>query len=168
MEDCPGFNDRTEVIDTQNSKKNTAGRGMWIHFKGLNADPGQFEIVNSDEDPLKGDDLKLEWNTVLPYSTNLFYEPVPYEFLKTVETKPQVTVMVDGLHAACHSLECDYTYIELDSEITEYKYHSANQSLSIMGTNLPKTEDITDIVFGEASCQIDDNLRQENHIVCSL
>lgn len=115
MEDCPGFNDKTEILDTRNSKKNTAGRGMWIHFKGLDANPGQFQIVNSEEDPLRGDDFKLEYNTVLPYSTNLFYDPVPYEFLKTFETKPQVTVMVDGLHAACHSMECDYSYIGVDS-----------------------------------------------------
>jgi hypothetical protein len=49
----------------------------------------------------------------MPYTpTTLFYEPIPYEFLYTPELKPQVIVSVDGLEAACDSLNCGYTYIQ--------------------------------------------------------
>jgi hypothetical protein len=54
----------------------------------LNADPGQFEFVNSDADPLTGDGVEFVAKTVEPYSTNLFYDPIPYELLKTFETTP--------------------------------------------------------------------------------
>ena len=43
--------------------------------------------------------------------TSIFYEPVPFEFLYTNETSPQVIVSVDGIEAVCDSLECNYNYI---------------------------------------------------------
>jgi len=51
-------------------------------------------MVTSTVAPLKGNNLKFESKTIYPYGTNLFYNPVPFEFLKTFEEKPQLIVNV--------------------------------------------------------------------------
>jgi hypothetical protein len=61
---------------------------MRIRFAGLNANPGQFTIKTGTDDPITGKNVGFAWSTVQPYGTNLFYEPVPFEFLKTYEEKP--------------------------------------------------------------------------------
>ena len=88
MEQCSGFFDKMEVFSSDRYPHTSSGRGLYLHFLGLNADPGQFEFVNSDTDPLTGDNIKFVAETIQPYSTNLFYDPIPYEMLKTFETKP--------------------------------------------------------------------------------
>jgi uncharacterized protein YkwD len=64
------------------------GLCMRIRFTGINADPGQFEIKSGTTTPLTGKDVAVAFSTPLPYGTNLFYAPVPFEFLKTYEEKP--------------------------------------------------------------------------------
>jgi len=108
---CDQFYDRLEVWETGVPDYRQNGIELIIKFQGLNADPGQFEVVSVDTDPLQGDNILLTWETVTPYSTNLWYEPVPFEMLKTYETKPQIIVSVDGQPAVCHGLNCDYTYV---------------------------------------------------------
>lgn len=65
-----------------------------FRFTGLNEDPGQFEIVSSEASPLKATNLVIKGETIYPYGSNLFYNPVPFEFLKTYQDKPQMIVMV--------------------------------------------------------------------------
>jgi len=38
--------------------------------------------------PLGGTNLTFINETTIPYSDNLFYEPVPFEFLRTYEEMP--------------------------------------------------------------------------------
>ena len=64
------------------------GRSYYVTFEGLNFDPAQLEIIDSTEKPLTATDIKFNMTTVTPFSTNLWYEPIPFEFLKTYETKP--------------------------------------------------------------------------------
>jgi hypothetical protein len=66
----------------------------------------------SENQPLTGKNLTYNITTLRKHSSNLFYEPIPFEMLKTVETKPQLIVEVNGLPAACHNLSCDFSYIE--------------------------------------------------------
>ena len=84
---------------------------MRIRFSGINADPGQFEIKTGTVAPVTGKNVAFAYSTVAPFSSNLFYAPVPFEFLKTYEEKPQVIVSVDGEPAACHNMTCDFTYV---------------------------------------------------------
>lgn len=35
-------------------------------------------------------------NTPVPFGKNLFWDLIPFEWLKTYETKPQIIVTVDG------------------------------------------------------------------------
>ena len=78
----------------------------------MNGDPGQFEIMSSTSTPLTGTNITFIQKTIVPYGKSLFYEPVPFEFLKTYEEKPQVVVKVDDLPAVCHNMTCDFSYIE--------------------------------------------------------
>jgi hypothetical protein len=99
----------------------TNGRNITINFNGLAADPGQFYIVNDTETPLTGN-LTVFKETNVPYSTNLWYDPIPFEMLKTYETEPQVLVQIGDLPAVCHNLTCDYTYVEAVGEITAFTF----------------------------------------------
>jgi hypothetical protein len=80
--------DTTEVqlVNKYSNKRN--GIAFFIRFLGLNKDPGQFEIVSSENEPLTGTNITFYSNTTVPYSDNLFYEPIPFEFLRTYEETP--------------------------------------------------------------------------------
>jgi hypothetical protein len=85
----------------------------------------------------------------MPYDpTKLFYEPVPFEFLHTVETSPQVIVTVDGVEAVCASLNCNYNYVAPLAEITSFSY--SGTTLTITGTNIPTT--VNSVKFSNIDC----------------
>ncbi len=88
------------------------GRDLIIRFIGFNNDPVQFEIQTFVTNPLKATNITLNSTTQVPYSTNVMYEPIPFEFLYTAETKPSVLVSVNGLPAVCNSnnMDCGYNY----------------------------------------------------------
>ncbi len=87
--------------------------------------------------------------TFIPYDpTKLFYEPVPFDFLYTVETKPQVIVTVDGVEAVCTSLNCSYDYVTPAAEITGFSY--TGTTLTITGTNIPA--EINSVKFSNLDC----------------
>jgi len=65
----------------------------------------------------------------------LFYEPVPFDFLYTAETQPQVIVSVDGVEAVCASLNCNYNYVAPTAQITGFSY--SGTTLTITGTDIP-------------------------------
>jgi hypothetical protein len=88
--------------------------------------------------------------TWIPYSSqNLFYEPVPYEFLYTAESAPQVLVQVNGVEAACASLNCSFNYVTPPSEITDYSL--VDGTLTIIGTGF--TNDIQSITLQNTNCK---------------
>ena len=43
-------------------------------------------------------------------TSNLYYKFIPFDFLYTDETEPQVIVSIDGMPALCKNLACGYTY----------------------------------------------------------
>lgn len=88
MQGCDRLYDLTEVHESHHYSYRENGQAWLVRFIGMNAKPGQFEIVPSEVDPLKGGNITYYSNTTVPYSTNLFYEPVPFEMLRTFETKP--------------------------------------------------------------------------------
>jgi hypothetical protein len=148
MEGCDMLYDKIETIDTGEIPYKENGVSVFIRFVGLNADPGQYEIVSSETDPLVADDIVLNAETVHPYSSNLFYEPIPFEFLKTYEEAPQLLVEVDGLPAVCHNLDCDFTYIDPVGEVTAFTFDAGTNILVLTGTGLPTAiEDVRKIDF---------------------
>lgn len=87
---CDGLYDKYKLYDVtgQYFGSTSNGRAWLITFDGLNADPGQFSIKSSDSDPLTGDNLVYNATTLVPYSTNVVYDPIPFEMLRTYETEP--------------------------------------------------------------------------------
>jgi len=87
---CEGLFDRVEVREGYKYHYRENGRSFYVRFVGLKGDPGQLEIVEVEntEETLQGQNLKYTATTIVPYSTNLFYEPIPFEMLQTYETKP--------------------------------------------------------------------------------
>lgn len=132
MQSCFGLQDK--LIPLRASDLPTYyqdGIKIKFRFSGLNADPGQFKIIDSDVSPLKGDDIVITDETIVPYGTNLFYDPVPFEFLRTYEEKPQVIVSVGEQPAVCHNMTCDFTYTKPVGEITSSTYDQATRKLII-------------------------------------
>ena len=84
MKNCTETRDAIEVVS--NNSVNSVG--FSIRFNGLLGDPGQFEIISGVNTPLTGDNLYFKALTPLPYNSNLFYDPVPFEMLRTYETNP--------------------------------------------------------------------------------
>ena len=127
MKNCTETRDAIEVVknDTENS------RGFFIRFTGIQGDPGQYEIISGVDTPLTGDDLYFKAQTLIPYGQNLFYNPVPFEMLRTYETKPQLLVTVDGVPAVCHNLTCDFAYINPDSEMVGFTYDETTRVLDV-------------------------------------
>lgn len=86
--------------------------------------------------------------TPQPAGTNIFYDAIPFEMLKTYETEPQLIVTVDGQPVVCHNLTCDVTYIDPVGEITGSTYTESSGLVTITGTNLPTSlSDYQDINF---------------------
>jgi hypothetical protein len=143
MNTCFEFYDKIETEWTHEHAYTDNGLTWRIVFSSYHGDPGQFEIVQSENDPLTGDGLTFTASTIQPYSTNLFYKPVPFEFWKTYETKPQMIVSVNDQPAVCHSLACDYTYSVPTGSVDSFTFDDASNVLSITGTDLPAA--VTDI-----------------------
>lgn len=66
----------------------TLGKEFYIDFMSFNDDPGQFEVVSYDENPLIGTNIQYESETIIPYGQNLLFYPIPFEMLQTYEEKP--------------------------------------------------------------------------------
>jgi hypothetical protein len=135
----------------------------------LNADPGQFRIVSATSDPLTGENLTYNQTTITPYSTNIQYDPIPFEMLRTYENKTQLIVTVDGNPAVCHNMTCNMAYIVPDAEVTGFSFADSTFVLTVTGTNLPTTIDgMQDIIFADTFCIIDESSLTGTSIECTL
>ena len=157
MKECTGLLEKLEPLDPVDVPAD--GVKVRFRFKGLSEDPGQFEMVSSTVAPLQGNNLKFESKTIYPYGTNLFYNPVPFEFLKTFEEKPQMIVNVGDQPAVCHNMTCDFTYIETKGLVTDWKFDEASKKMVISGNQLPllavKSVDTCSPITVEADCTAD-------------
>jgi len=68
------------------------------------------------------DDLESNFTKKVNASTGLFYEAIPFEMLRTYETKPQVVVQVGDFPAVCKNLTCHYNYTQPEGEITAFTF----------------------------------------------
>lgn len=169
MNNCTGLYDKIDVQDAGEYGYSANGRSYFIRFVGLNEDPGQFTIVPSEAEPLTADNLTISQNTTVPYSSNLFYEPIPFEMLKTYETEPQVIVSVDGLPAVCHNLTCNFTYVDAAGSVTGFTYDTTTRRLALAGTDFPtNVSDIRSIEFAKTSCVLDSATLTATALECTL
>lgn len=132
---CPIYREKIEIWDGTKYPYYVDGREIIIRFVGLNYDIPQMVVVDSLTDPIQGNLPSVNETTWIPYDpTVLFYEPVPFEFIHTEESQPQVIISIDGVEAVCHSLECGYTYKAPIASITNVEL--SGTTLTITGTDL--------------------------------
>jgi hypothetical protein len=169
MGGCDRLYDLIQVTEAYGYSYNNMGRAFLIRFVGINAQPGQFEIVTSENNPLSSGNYTNYANVTVPYSSNLFYEPIPFEMMRTYETEPQIIVTVGDQPAVCHNLTCDFTYILPEGEITAFTYTEATKLLVITGTNLPSViSNITSVEFAQAYCTVDESSLSNTTVECTL
>jgi hypothetical protein len=110
--------------------------------------------------------VTFDMQTTTPYDpTRLFYEPIPYDFLYTNETKPQIMVKSDGLEAVCSSLLCDYNYLGATATVDDFTLRADN-TLRIVGTGLPTdVADIKSIKFAKSDCGVVST--SDTEIICN-
>jgi len=90
-EHCDYMKDSIRVWDKPGFSSPSVGKAFYIDFNGYNENPGQFEIISDLDDPLIGGigvDITFTHETVQEYGKNLFFQPIPFEMLRTYETKP--------------------------------------------------------------------------------
>ena len=135
--DCFQMNANVKVEQNYKYEYKENGVRFQIRFVGTNTDPGQYEIVTGTNTPLTGQNIVYDQATTVPYSQNLFYEPIPFEMLKTYETKPQIIVTVDGKPAVCHSMTCDYQYTDPVGSISSFTFDASTRLLTVTGVGIP-------------------------------
>jgi hypothetical protein len=168
-EGCDQMYDITEVMDVSHYPYNGNGKALMIRFNGINSDPAQFNIVSSETLPLEGTNLTYYSNTTVPYSSNLFYEGIPFDFIRTYETEPQVIVTVNNEPAVCHNLTCGFTYVEAVGEITSFTFDESTKKLVMTGVDLPTlAENITSVEFALSYCTVDVSTISDTTLECTL
>lgn len=81
--EIPHLQFKTMVRDTGVYTYRDNGIGLYIVFQDYHGDVPQCEIRTSESNPLDGIDMTLNWSTVREYGQNLFFEPMPLEFMYT-------------------------------------------------------------------------------------
>lgn len=89
---CSGIYDKLEIWNAGKYPYIENGISLYIRFIGKNGNNTQMRIVSGLDQPLTGgpDGQPLEFNQskVVNASSNIFYEAVPFEMLRTYETQP--------------------------------------------------------------------------------
>lgn len=70
----------------------------------------------------------------------------------TPAMSPQVMVEIDGVPAACLSLDCDYAYFEATAIITGMVLAEDGLELTITGTGFDTSVELFDVRVGAVSC----------------
>ena len=95
------------------------GNDIYCEFRGYRKAVTMFAFNVTDiEFPLSGNGVVTnETKRVISFSDNLWLDPLPYEYLFTAHTSPQIKVKVKGVPGVCNG-NCDYNYVEMASEVT--------------------------------------------------
>lgn len=102
-------------------------------------------------------------------STNLYFEAVPFEMMRTYETQPQVIVKVGELPAVCHNLTCNFKYTTPVGEVTAFTYTARSRQLQLTGVDLPATvSTIRHVEFAHSLCTIDESTVSNSSLTCTL
>lgn len=154
-EHCPLFRNRILVHSYSSPfPHHTLGREFYIDFSSYPGDPGQFEVISNEDNPLVGD-ITYNAETIVPYGKNLMFWPIPFEMLETYEEKPQMLVEIDDMPAVCHSMKCDFTHVAAVGEVTSFTYDANLKKLTMTGTNLPDNKSkVQEITFAGSTCTV--------------
>ena len=162
--EIPHLQFKTYVRDTGKYAYAENGREIMVIFQDYKGDVPLCTLESSVSSPLEGNNVQFNSYTLREYGRNLFFEPMPLEFIYTDAQKPQVMITVNGVEGVCPEFNCDYIYIDTDSEI-QGQTLTNGVDLTITGVGLP-TEDIQ-VKFANAECT-GDITATDTEITCSL
>ena len=168
---CAKLRDKLRVYHRSGVYSDTSvGVNYMVEFNGMNEKPPALKIITNKENPLTGPNIVIATpKIIVPFGTNLFYEPIPFEMIKTYETKPQVIVNVGDMPAVCKNLTCDFMYTTPVGELTEFTYTKATKVLVMTGTDLPELNaDIQKVWYAMTECIVDKSKYTKTSITCTL
>jgi len=90
---------------------NRNGISFYIRFNVVE-DPGQFEIVDTIDNGLKGQNHTFFSETTTKRGSTIMYDTIPFEMLKTYIEEPHLSVKVKGMTALCNKMDCGLRYVE--------------------------------------------------------
>lgn len=100
-------------------------------------------------------DLEYNSTKVVNASQSLFFESIPFEMLRTHETKPQVIVQVGDFPAVCKNLTCHFNYTVPEGNVTGFTYTAASKQLQLQGVGLPANASlIRHVEFAHSLCTV--------------
>jgi len=144
------------------------GQSFRVSIYGSITNYYNFEVVSSDWDPLRGTNITYLNTTLQDANGNLFFEPIPFEMLRTYEEEPQVMITIDGNPVACHSMACNFKYVEPECNITAFSFDEDTNILIVEGDNLPTGEQITWVNFADSLCIVDEDTQTNETFTCTL
>jgi hypothetical protein len=95
--------------------------GFYIRFLNMPGTHSKMLIESHPDDPLTGN-WTSKVTKIVEASDDIFYSVIPFEMLRTHETKPQVIVQVGDYPAVCKNLTCDFQYVAPVGEVTRFTY----------------------------------------------
>ena len=122
----------------------------------------ECSISSGVDDPLVGNEIVFETETIREYGQNLMFEPIPLSMLYTDAQKPQVMIKVNGIEGVCPEFNCDYVYVDTTALITDQTL--SGDILTIIGTNLPTS----DVSVKLANSECGTVTATSTEITCSL
>ena len=94
------------------------GIQLAIIFQDYHDDAPECRLESGTDTPLEGGGtLNYKTEVIREYGQNLFFEPVPLEFIYTDATQPQVIISVNGIDGVCPAFNCGYLYVDAVGEI---------------------------------------------------
>ena len=162
--EVPHLQFKTYIRDTSRYSYRQNGREFIIIFQDIHEDVPQCTIETSASDPIVGNNVVFNASTMREYGQNLMFEPVPLEFIYADAQKPQVMISVNGVVGVCPDFNCDYLYIDTDSEIQTQTLENG-LDLTITGVGLPTTD--IQVKFANAECT-DAITATDTEITCTL
>ena len=142
---------------------NAMGVEFQVNFHGIAATLDLYSLQSGFADPLVGVEVVFDASVVRPFGESLVWHVIPGDYFYTREVLPQVKVDVDGMAALCTGMQCDYSYAEGTSEITDYEVDHASNQLTIFGTDFGTP---TKVEMGYLDCG--NIVATVNQITCDL
>ena len=151
MDVAPEYSENMLCWDVGTYATKKDGNDVKCFFRGYRKAVTLFTInENGLTTPLTGQDVVKETEKVVAFSEDLWIDPLPYDYLFTAHTKPQVKVTVKGVPGVCNG-NCNYAYEDLTSSVDTAALSGG--IMTVDGNSLPTTDD-TEVWMGRRNCTI--------------
>jgi hypothetical protein len=168
--------DLARGVSVYSKGSSSDGKTWYVHFDSIVGDAKNLAVV---ENNLTGGNNGSPGVTIdtnyKAHSPNQTYMPVPSDFLRTIETFPQITLTVDNLLAGCDKTTCQYDYLEESVTPSVTSFNLSGNTLTIQVANstgrlLAASDDANmdsiSVRFGNSDCAVSSVNWPE--IVCSM